>query len=216
MVSANVATTEVNSTTNALIKVINDFVSTCDTTQVNLLNISASGNCNLTITNTTITQRAVFNGQCVSNIQNSSELDQKLQEEITSSANAIASAISASANADVAINITKSVTNLSQQIKNSYFNTCVLTQKNINNITCTDNSTLTLGGVDILQTSDATVSCIFNNASVISAQQDLQKIIDASSTAQVEFPTWLIIIIAVIVIIIIIIIIVVIVSSTSG
>lgn len=215
MVGLNFAKSDAKTVVNSTIDVINEFVTTCDFSQVNSLVIGGP-NCNVIIKNTSITQTAAFDTQCVSNLTADNDLEQKIQETIQQQTEALAAALQFDITGAFGISIIESVTNLVTRVKNTYLNSCTVTQANQAILDCSSGS-ITLEGDDITQSANLSAVCIFNNSAINKAINDLQLLLDQKTTASTSFfSPWVIAIIVVVIIIIIIIIIIAVVANNSS
>ena len=215
MVNTNVSTSVADDIIKSTIEVINEFVTTCNSIQTNDFRVDGT-NCNIRIENTTISQVTAYDGQCIANLQANNDLDQKIRDVIKQKTEAAAAALNLNLSTAVATSIIKSITDLSEKVKNTYINTCAITQNNVQSYKC-DGGTLTITGVNFNQSATIESSCVFQNKAVTQAKIDLEKLIDQETSSSTSFfSTGVIIAIIVIVVIIIILIIISVVYSNSS
>ena len=219
MVAAAKSTNETDDIVNSTLKILNQTTQNCSTGAGNTWSLSTKG-CDVNITNVTLNQTIVLNSTCLANIESNNDINQKIDQQIKQLAIATAeSAFGGGVSSAEAANIIRLTNNLSQEIKNQYFQTCVV--KTDNNISlffdCTDNPEvqINLNNLETNQNIDVTASCVLKNSTVNSLKNELQQVIDqsAKSTATSTLSLWMIIVIIVVIIIIIIIIVVIIVFA---
>jgi hypothetical protein len=213
----------INSAISAIYNVIVTVNNNCATSAINTQKIVIEGgNCSIDFSNVDLSQNIAYRVECLDTNNIDNNLSQEVMETINQQAEALSSAFQGSASAT---NIASTLTNLSQQITETFNNTCASDLNNTREliITCQsqeDPSTIGLinfSNANLSQNISGTTSCVFGNSAVNKVVQDLKLQLGQTARAakKGDTGTTLFIIIAVIIVIIVVIIIVVYSNSSS-
>lgn len=182
------AQNELDSVINAGISVVNKSVQSCSSPVGNVADytIVAENGSTVNIGELNTTQAIKIDTNCVANNSTSTQLSQDIQNQMAQTAAATVGALSmGSTDANNYIN---SVTNLSQEISNTFIQKCspAITNQAALNIKATNNSQIYAAFINTNQSIDATTQCMQTTVANSQAAQDLKQSVDQSATAKNE------------------------------
>ncbi|AYV86188.1 MAG: hypothetical protein Solumvirus1_63 [Solumvirus sp.] len=217
------AENELNNVINAGISVVNKSVQDClpKLSNTNNIQFKATNGGVIDIGTIDVNQIVTVDTNCVANNAASTQLSQDIQNQMAQTAAATVGALSlGSTDANNYIN---SVTNLSQQISNSFLQKCSPTANNTANFQVAADGTgsqFKLGFYNLNQAISGVTQCMQTTVADSQAAEDLKQSIDQSATAKneglLDFLGIILAVLAVIAVIVIIVIIVLVIPKGGG
>lgn len=180
----------VNSTTNALLKVVNSTTQQCVSplSQTQVASITAKGGSIVNLGTIDWSQVVSVKSNCALSASTKNTLSQSLTQTAQQTATASNSALGLDLGSQGANNIVKYTNNLATTIDNAYTAQCgnLVNQVQAVNFNATDGSVINAGSLNWSQTQDAVLSCIQKNADVTNATQNLTQAVDQVAKTSVS------------------------------
>ena len=180
----------VNSTTNALLSVVNKTTQQCvsPVSQTQVLGVTAKGGSIVNIGSIDWSQVVSIQSNCALSSTTENNLSQSLQQTAQQQATTTNSALGLDLGSQSASNIVKYTTNLATTISNAYNGQCgiLVNQSQAASFNAADGSVLNVGSLNWKQTQSDVTSCIMNNSDVTNATQNLQQAVNQVAKSSIS------------------------------
>tara|TARA_B100000900_G_C20555690_1_gene706716 strand:- start:257 stop:1012 length:756 start_codon:yes stop_codon:yes gene_type:complete len=174
----------VKEVTKLSVKVVNDNIQSIDTkgNQSNI--VEFSGNCKMYDTNISQVNRLTYDLKGFSSGNFDTKIQDELNKQMKQKAESVTQNLSLNPASTRANNITNIITELSNEVVNTYKQNCSVNMVSINKFTCKGNADLYNLNVSQENYSDAVVNCIQKNDSVQDIANKLKTEIDQTAKAK--------------------------------